>query len=97
MNYTERQQAEFREKFSKLQRRRKQANIVALASWVLIAISMGLKVNLDAPAGLMMLPVPMFFGAVIYTMYIWKCPACGTRLAQEKVKFCHGCGVTLAD
>lgn len=98
MNYTERQLAEFRELFASLQRRRKQSNLLGIAAWVTIAIGMLLKVKFGLPTeALIWLPGSVFAGSVIYSMFMLKCPGCGTRLAQEKVKFCQSCGLPLAD
>jgi hypothetical protein len=100
MDYTEREVADFRGKFSKLQRRRRLTQWMGFAAWVMVAaaISAGKSASGIPAVAVMVVAIPAFFAAAIGYMFFWKCPACRARLAQDpKLKFCYMCGLSLSD
>lgn len=100
MNYTERQLHAFRENFSQMQRRRRITQAISFAAWIFIGMGIIFRGRTAFGIPAEVLPglfVPVFFGATVYYMFMWKCPACRTRLGQQKVKFCATCGLPLED
>jgi hypothetical protein len=99
MQYTERKLVEFRALFA-LRRRRQ-----LLVSLPLIALIMGFafleKSNTGAFLGIppsIVLPgfLAMIAGAVVFSLYNWRCPACNKYLGKQRSpKYCSKCGVEL--
>ncbi len=99
MQYTDRQQAEIRTLFA-LRRRRQ-----LLISLPLIALIMGFafleKGNSGAFLGIppsIVFPgfLVMIAGAVVFSLYNWRCPACNKYLGKQRSpKYCSKCGVAL--
>jgi len=99
MEYTEGQKTEIRTLFAV--RRRRQL----LISLPLIALIMGFAFlengNREAILGIpatMVFPgfLAMIAGAIVFSLYNWRCPACNKYLGKQRSpKFCGKCGVAL--
>ncbi len=99
MHYTDRQQAEIRTLFA-LRRRRQ-----LLISLPLIALIMGIAFLENSNTGAFLgIPPSIVFpgflamiaGAIVFSLYNWRCPACNKYLGKQRSpKYCSKCGVEL--
>ena len=99
MQYTEQQMSEFREQF---RAKRKRQIILAIPVVLCMVLLFVLSEREGQPVGgldpSVLLP-PVFvliLGAVGYSFYNWRCPACRKYLGKTiSPSFCTRCGVSL--
>lgn len=99
MEYTQEQKVAIRTRF--IARRRRQI----LVSFPLIALVIGAAFLEQAGHGAMfgippsvVLPgfLALIAGAVVFSLYNWRCPACNRYLGKQRnPKYCSRCGVEL--
>ncbi len=99
MNYTQKQLAEFKDKFSDI--RRNQIIItVPLVGLLLLFLFARSGPILGVPESIY---YPVFIvvilAGVVFSFINWRCPACRKYLGRRSLspKFCGHCGVPLAD
>ncbi len=97
MEYTEEQKAEFRRLFST--RRRNQ--IILAVPIILVILLLPLAERNEAifgvpPAVVGPVGLVLILGALAFSLYNWRCPACNKYLGKAiSPKFCSRCGVEL--
>lgn len=98
MEYTEEQKAEFKRQYAAKKRRQIFVAIPIVAVVLLLIVSegkdaiLGLPLNVAGP-----LFIALIFGALIFSFFNWRCPACRKYLGKTiNHKFCAACGVGLS-
>ena len=97
MQYTESQQAEFKQQFSTRRRNQIVLAVPLIAVILLLALSeekesiLGVPFSIVGPAAIVLI-----IGAVVFSLYNWRCPACNRYLGRTiSPRFCAKCGVEL--
>jgi hypothetical protein len=94
MEYTDRQKAELRGRFSATKRRRVVALIALTTAAVLALIPIGDPQEAAGTWEYALLTVAVV--SVAYSFFIWRCPGCNSRLRGHiNVKACERCGLEL--
>jgi hypothetical protein len=99
MQYTEQQLSEFKDEFAKRRKRQLLATIPVLALFVLV-ITFQEKPDFSlfglSAQGLVGAAFVLVLGAVGFSLWNWRCPACNRYLGKGiSPAFCSKCGVPL--
>ena len=100
MQYTREQLSTFKESFTARRRRQLMVAIPVIAVMVVVAVaSDGSRSSLAGiPVGILgTVGILFVVGALGYSFYNWRCPACNRYLGKTiNPKFCSKCGTPLA-